>query len=164
MNWILLAVDVDLCPSVVCTVMIRMAVYHAGSFLTGRRMFSCWATSLFDGVSKMCFEGRLVDNVFMELYNEMKSWVVAFSHLSYVWGKWTLRPFRSVSGWRIHLSNVWTQKWRYMYPVTRGSQKIRFSILLPPNNLTQWDASLFTYYSLHFTSLFFHIIIIIIIS
>jgi hypothetical protein len=34
---------------------------------------------------------------------------------------------------------------------TRESQKIRFPILLPPNNLTQWDASLFTYYSLHFT-------------
>jgi hypothetical protein len=32
-----------------------------------------------------------------------------------------------------------------------GSQKIRFSILLPPNNFTQRDASLFTYYSLHFT-------------
>jgi hypothetical protein len=33
----------------------------------------------------------------------------------------------------------------------RGSQKIRFPILLPPNNLTKGDASLFTYYSLHFT-------------
>jgi hypothetical protein len=32
---------------------------------------------------------------------------------------------------------------------TRGSQKIRFPIILPPNNLTQSDASLFTNYSLH---------------
>jgi len=30
---------------------------------------------------------------------------------------------------------------------TSGSQKVRFPILLPPNNFTQWDASLFTYYT-----------------
>ena len=35
-----------------------------------------------------------------------------------------------------------------------GSQKVSFPILLPPNNFTQWDASLFTYYTpLH---LYFH--------
>jgi hypothetical protein len=28
----------------------------------------------------------------------------------------------------------------------RGSQKIRFPILLPPNNFAQGDASLFTFY------------------
>ena len=28
---------------------------------------------------------------------------------------------------------------------TRGIQKVSFPILLPPNNFTQWDASLFTY-------------------
>jgi hypothetical protein len=32
---------------------------------------------------------------------------------------------------------------------TRGSQKIRLPILLAPNNITERDASLFTYYSLH---------------
>ena len=31
--------------------------------------------------------------------------------------------------------------------ITRGSQKVRFPILYPPNNFTQWDASSFTYYT-----------------
>jgi hypothetical protein len=49
-----------------------------------------------------------------------------------------------------------------MRRITSGSQKIRFPILLPPNNFIHWDAFLFTYFSLHFTSLFLIIIIIII--
>ena len=58
-DWILLAV--------VNTVMIHTVPQNAGSFLTGCGTVSFLGMSLFHGVSKMCAEGILVDNVFMKI-------------------------------------------------------------------------------------------------